>query len=205
MVRIVALFFNFLVLAGAVVLGGLLSNWFRYELSLEGILVAIPLYLAVAAIVIFTAIAYLQQSRLILATSVVTAVVGAVLVLLVYDHVIGGFPRFYLNHIDQSPPAVIQTKQGPLEYRLELQNPFGQRHAEFLVLRQGGERRIPLRIFDKPAGGYGEAVEPGDWATLALTREPNVMILTVGHSLLHPGRFKIDIVGGTAVKLADGD
>ncbi len=204
MVRIISLFFNFLVLAGAFVLSGLLSNWFRYELSLEGILVAIPLYLAVAAIVIFATTAYLQRSTMLLTSSIVTAVAGAILVLFVYDHVFGGFPRFYLNHVDQSPPAVIQTAQGPLKYWLELKNPFSREHAEFLVVGRGKEQRIPVRIFDKPVDYYAGAADPGDWATLTVTREPDIVILSVGRSLLRPGRFKINLTNGTAVKIADG-
>jgi uncharacterized membrane protein YeaQ/YmgE (transglycosylase-associated protein family) len=204
MVQIVALILNFLALTGAVILGGLLSNWFRYELSLEGILVAIPLYLAVAIVAILATTAYRQRSTLFLTTSIATAVAGAVLVFLVYDHVFGGFPRFYLNHMDQSPPAVIQTPQGPLKYWLELKNPFSREHAEYLVVGRGKEQHIPVRIFDKPVDYYAGAVEPGDWATIVLTREPDIVILTVGRSLLHPGRFKIDLANGTAVKIVDG-
>lgn len=191
-----------LALAGAGVLCGLLTNWFRYELSLEATVVLVA---AVAAVVVVGCIAWLAYRRgsvVGLRLAAVALVTAAGLVLVVHDQVIGGLPRFYLAHSERSPPALLQTPAGPVRYWIELENPFAKRHAEFLVLDSGRTVRVPLDLAFDPAGGFASAVVPQDWGTLTATAETDVATLTLGRFLSRSGeQFRVDLRNGTARRL----
>lgn len=180
MIRIYSLLLGLLFLAAGVVLCGLLTNWFRYGLSLEGTVVVITTLITVAIVVPVSCISYLRNSGGVLGVGAIAAVIGVIIVLLVYDKAIGGLPRFYLSHVEKSPPETVQTQRGALKYWIEIQNPFSSKHAEFLVVYAGREMRIPIQIFIDSSKGYMSAAKPSDWATLSPTSDPNIAILTLG-------------------------
>jgi hypothetical protein len=191
-----------LAVAGVGLLCGLLTNWFRYELSLEATVVLVA---AVAGVVVVACIAWLTYRRgsaAALRLAAVALVMAAGLVLVVHDQALGGLPRFYLAHSEKSPPALLQTPMGPIRYWIELENPFAKRHAEFLVLDSGRMVRVPLELDFDPAAGFASAVVPGDWGTLTATAEADVATLTLGRFLSRSGeQFRVELKTGTARRL----
>jgi hypothetical protein len=202
MIRALALLLVLLILGAALLLCASLTNWFRYSLSLEATLVLAAAVLGIVAIAIVSYVAYTKNSTGWIAADAFIAVASIAAVLLVHDHAIGGLPRLHASHREKGPPAVLQTQRGEINYWIELQNPFSADHAEFLVLKDGKERRIPIEVFSGPTTGYASAAKPADWATLSLTPDPNIAVLTVG-PLLSPSnqRFRIDLTTGTATRL----
>jgi hypothetical protein len=204
MIRIFALLLGILFIAAGVVLCGLLTNWFRYSLSLEATFVVVPTLIAILIVVWLSYVSYTRDSVRFLEIDAVVAVISIAIVLLIHHEAIGGLPHLYLSHNEKGPPAGLQTQRGPVRYWIEIENPFSNQHAEFLVLVMdiGKELRIPIQVFGEPTKGYTSAAKPADWGTLSVTSDPNVAILTVG-SYLSPSneKFRVDLTTKTATKL----
>src|SRR5215470_4418378 len=113
MIRTCALLLGLLAVAAAAVLLGLLTNWFRYGLSLEATFVAAATVLAVFVVGGVSLLSYMRNSAVLLGLDAVVVAASTAVVLLIYNETLGGFPRFYLAHKEKSPPAVLQTTQGP--------------------------------------------------------------------------------------------
>lgn len=203
MIRIFSLLLGLLVVAAGVVICGLLTNWFRYGLPIEGLLVISITLVAIAIVVSISYASFVRNSGEILGVGALVTIFSAAFVLVTYDKAMGEYPHFYLSHIEKSPPALIQTEQGYLKYWIEIQNPFSSRHEEFLVLDTGKEKRIEIQIFSGSSVAFVSPTKPSDWATLSLTSEPDVAILTIGPFLGQTGeRFLIDLSTGKSTKLA---
>lgn len=208
MIRVFALLLAVTVLAAGIVLSGLVTNWFRYELPLQGIFVIVATWLSVLIVASVAYVTYTKNSNGLLGVSAVITVVLVIFVLFVYRSAIGGFPGFYLAHIERGPSAILQAQHGSITYWIELRNPFASQHAEFLVLamESGKEQRIPIHIFSGPSSGYMSATQPSDWATLSSTSDPNVVTLTLGPSLNQSDRrYRIDLLNKTAKPLHTPD
>lgn len=202
MVRALSLLVALLVLAAAIVIVGLLTNWLRYGLSLEGLFVLASVLVVVGIVFVICYFSYTRYSYSGLVGAVFAAIAGTGFVLYVYDKSIGGLPQLYVSHIERSPPAVLETSKGPLKYWLEIQNPHSSQHAEFLVVERGKQVRIPIQIFTGAITGYLSPTKPSDWVTLTNTEEPDVMILVLGPSFASNNqRFKIDLASEKATKL----
>ena len=202
MIRTCALLLGLLAVAAAVVLLGLLTNWFRYALSLEATVVVAVTVLAVFVVGWVSYLSYMRNSAALLGLDAVVVAASIAVVLLIHREALGGLPRLYVAHKEKSPPAVLQTTQGPFKYWIEIENPFSARHAEFLVFENGSAKRIPIQVFAGPATGYTSATKADDWGTLSSTSDPNVAILTLGPRLSPSGgKFRIDIESGTASRL----
>jgi hypothetical protein len=202
MIRVLTLLLSLIAVAFGALLCGLLSNWFRYELSLEATLV---LATALAAVLVTggTAyVAYRRASAVHLGAAALAMAAGIGLVLVVHHQAIGGLPRFYLAHTERSPHAVLQTRAGAVTYWIELENPFSSRHEEFLVVASPQKKRIRIEALRGPAGGFASAAVPEDWGTLSMTDDPGVVILTLGrHLSASSEQFRIDLGSGVAHRL----
>jgi len=144
----------------------------------------------------------MRNSATLLALDAIVVAASIAVVLLVHSETLGGLPRLYVAHKEQSPPAVLQTTQGLFKYWIEIENPFSARHAEFLIFENGSAKRIPIQVFAGPATGYTSATKADDWGTLSSTSDPNVAILTLGPRLSPSGgKFRIDIESSTASRL----
>jgi hypothetical protein len=202
MFRICALLLGLLGVAVAVILLGLLTNWFRYALSLEATVVVAVTVLAVFIVGGVSYLSYMRNSAAFLGLDAVVVAASIAVVLLIHREALGGLPRFYVAHKEKSPPAVLQTTQGSFKYWIEIANPFSARHAEFLVFGNGSAKRIPIQVFAGPATAYMSATKVDDWGTLSSISDPNVAILTLGPRLSPSGgKFRIDIESGTAGRL----
>lgn len=163
---------------------GLLSNWFRYEPSLEAIFVSVPLILGVSVSSVLAVLAYRRNSRHLLAGAFVAAGLAAILVVEAQFHAFGEMPSLYANDVRRSPTGRIVTPQGDVEYWIELRNPFANGHREYVVIRRGvHENRLLVPIFDGPAGAilYGDGV--AGWGRLEATSATDVYLLKIGSSL----------------------
>ena len=123
-------------------------------------------------------------------------------VLLIHREALGGLPRLYVAHKEKSPPAVLQTTQGPFNYWIEIENPFSARHTEFLVFESGSAKRIPIQVFAGPQPGI-RLLERRTTGSVIVYIEPEcVAILMLGPRLSPAeGKFRIDIESGTASRL----
>jgi hypothetical protein len=202
MVKLLSLLCALIFLAGGITLWGLLTNWFRYGLSLEATVVAIAIIIACVIVLVTCSISYIRSSTRLLVMAATISVISGAFVLYVHNQTMGEFPRFYFSHIVKSPPDVIQTKHGALRYWVELHNPFSDQHEEFLVVGDGKVKRIKIQPFTRPIGMYVGASKPSDWSTLSLTEDPNIAILTIGPSLAAENKhFQVNLSAGTATIL----
>src|SRR5262245_50294923 len=200
MIRTCALLLGLLTVAAAIVLLGLLTNWFRYALSLEATVVVAVTVLAVFVVGWISYLSYRRNSAALLGLDATVVAASIAVVLLIQREALGGLP--YVTHIEKSPPAVFQTTQGRFKYWIEIENPFSARHAEFLFVENGSAKRIPIQVFAGPATGHESVTKADDWGTSSSTSDPNVAILTLGPRLSPSGRkFRIDIESGTASRL----
>jgi len=178
------------VLATSTAYAGLLTNWFRYGVSLEAIFVLMPLALGTVT----AAAVALNQSRRSLVTAALIAVGTCGVVLAAQLHAFGHLPSLSMNHVETSPVGRITIPLGVVEYWLELKYPFASGHSEYLLLRHNAaETRIAVPIFDVPAAGYASPLVAEDWGRLTLTSDPNVLELELGPMLIREGRFRIDL------------
>jgi len=202
MVRTSALTLAILFIIAAILLLGLLTNWFRYSLSLEAIFVIAAVCIAVVLVIWLSYVTYARNSGGFLGATAAVAIVSAAIVLLVHDNTIGGMPHLALSHVEKSPPAVLQAQRGDIKYWLEIENPFSSQHAEFLVLDDGKERRIPIQLFVEPSKGYTSAAKSSDWGVLSLTSDSNVLVLTVGPFLSSSSKkFRVDLTISRATEV----
>lgn len=199
-IRFISIILSVVTILLSSVLLGLLTNWLRYEISLEGFFVAIPLLATVIMIVPLCTAAYRHLNSNLLFLSFVFAVVGFIMVFAAYNHSFGGFPTFYINHVEQSPSTTIQTTNGLIEYWIELINPFSRYHREYLVLKSSGkENHIRINILEDSGGGYALANEPSDWATLYTRSKPDELLLVLGPHMPRSDHFIINLSKLTAI------
>lgn len=176
----------------------LLSNWFRYGFSLEAMLVTIPLLLGALISSVFALLAYrLNSIRLVVLGFIVAGVTG-LLVVAVQLHAFGKMPSLYVTDLEKSPAGRIVTRQGALDYWIELRNPFAISHSEYIVIRRDAkEHRFKIPIFNEAVGGYMSAGSVADWGQLETTADSDVYILKIGPHLPSSGStFRINVQTG---------
>jgi hypothetical protein len=181
-------------LAGSAVYVGLLTNWFRYTPSLEATYVLFPLLLGtlVASSLALVSAKKLSRRHFIGATVIAAATIGVVIAAQL--QAFGQLPALSTNHVLKSPTGTVATAEGPLEYWLQLENPFARSHGEYLILRaKREETRVAVPIFDGPAGGFLAPLVAEDWGRLTLTSDANLLELELGPKLIAKGRFRIDL------------
>lgn len=203
MIRQVALALAIATLVLAIILVGLLTNWFRYVLSLEGTLVVACAAAALLVVCGLSYLAYARNSIGYLQLDFAATFLAIAIVLYVHHKAIGGLPALYARHVEKSPPELVQTSRGPLKYWIELENPFADGHAEFLVVANGNPSRIPLKIFAAKPGGYASAVKGSDWGVLTVTSD-NMALLTLGPKLGVSKRFRVDLTNKLATEVPPG-
>lgn len=180
----------------------LLTNWFRYRLSLEATLVAVPLAVGAFISVLLAVVAYIKGYSYSLIGAVVALLVAACIVMVVQQRTFGHMPAFFTNDVEKSPIGYLTTPQGSLEYWIELENPFASTHREYLLVRFGQEQyRIIVPIFDAPLSAFVSPVDVTDWGQLTVTSNPEIFVLTLGPSLLREGRFRINLAMRQAEKM----
>ena len=186
---------------------GLLTNWFRYGLSLEAIFVVIPLLLGVIVSSVFAVLAYRRNSLRHLVAAFVGATLTSLLVVAVQLHSFGEMPSLYANDVQKSPIGRIVTPQGDVEYWIELENPFDHTHREYVVIRRDAKQyRLKVPIFNGPAGGYLSATSASDWGQLEATSHPDVYLFKIGSFLPAQGSsFKINLATGVVETILRAD
>src|SRR5262245_34415037 len=122
MVRVLAVVLGAIFVIVAVAFVGLLTNWFRYRLSLEASLVVAAVLGCVLLVVGISYVAYARNSARFLQFDVLAIAVSIGLVVYVQTSTMGGLPALRANHIEKSPSEVIQTSRGTLTYWIELEN-----------------------------------------------------------------------------------
>jgi hypothetical protein len=187
----------------AVLLTGLLTNWFRYGLSLEATLVVACALIALLPVCGISYLAYTRNSIRYLRLDIAAIFLSVVIVLYVHHEAIGGLPAVYARHIEKSPPEMVHTARGPLKYWIELENPFSAGHAEFLVVANGSPIRIPIRVFGEQPVGYASALKGSDWATLRVISE-DTAVLTLGARLAAGKQFRVHLTNRTATEVPAG-
>ncbi|MGA3162919.1 MAG: hypothetical protein ABSD77_01780 [Verrucomicrobiota bacterium] len=203
MIRKLSLALIILIFATSIVYVGLLTNWFRYGVSLEALFVIIPLTLGTLLSAIVTTIAYWKRSTLNFVIAIVATVTAAGFTFAAQREAFGVFPSFYTNDIQKCPIGRIPTSQGEVEYWIELENPFANSHREYLfVHRKTDVYRIQIQIFDSGfhAVGYTSANNATDWGELTATSDSNIFLLKLGPSFIPGGRFKINLVSQQATR-----
>lgn len=176
---------------------GLLTNWFRYKLSLETTFVVVPLVVGAFISVLLAVVAYIKGSSQILFGAVAVALAASVIVVMAQMQTFGQMPTFFSKHVEKSPVGHLATPQGDLEYWIELENPFTSTHREYLLVRRGHEQyRVSVPIFDTTQAVFVSPVNATDWGSLEVTSNPEIFILILGPSLIREGRFQINL--GTA-------
>jgi len=179
---------------GAISVLGFLSNWFRYGFSLEGMLVAASLVISMFVVLPTAIFAFRRRSSLFSAV-LVAAILGSVLVVATAHRGAFGswFPSPYLNHIESSGIAVLDTNGKTLRYRLELLNPFATSHREYLIFNRGtSDEQIQLPIFDNVSSGYLNALQPAEWVVLRPTTDDDVFQVEITYRVAEKF-FKVNL------------
>jgi len=176
----------------------LLSNWFRYGFSLEAMFVAIPLLLGALISSVFALLAYRSNSIRLIVLGFIAVGVTGLLVVAVQLHAFGKMPSLYVADLEKSPAGRIVTRQGALDYWIELKNPLAISHSEYIVIRRDAkEHRFKVPIFSEAVGGYVSAGSVTDWGQLETTADSDVYILKIGSHLPGSGNsFKINVRTG---------
>lgn len=204
MIHRLALALVLIVLFCSITYAGLLTNWFRYKLSLEATFVVVPLVVGAFISILLAVVAYTKGSPKIFFGAVAVALVAAGIVVIVQMHVFGQIPTFFTKHIEKSPVGCLVTPQGDLEYWIELENPFTSAHREYLLVRRGHEQyRVPVPIFDSTQAAFVSPVNVTDWGRLEVTTNPEIFILILGPSLIREGRFQINLAMHKAERIKD--
>jgi hypothetical protein len=181
---------------------GALSNWFRYGLSLEATLSVAPLLVACAAVLTIVVVTYRDPSSRSAGLALTATVCGIVLALVAHRSAFGDWlPRFKGGDVASSGFAQLQAHGQTLSYALELHNPFARSHKEFVIAKRGSEtHQIQIRVFDRAAGGYGDALSPEEWIILRPTNNRDVYEAVI--SLNADKRFQLDLRLDTSKPLA---
>ncbi len=180
--------------AGMMSMLGLLSNWFRYGLSLEAMLVSAVIVGGGVAVLVVASVAFKRPCRATIVVLCVAELGSAACAGALHRNAFGTWtPPLQLHHIEASGYATLETRGQLLRYAVELRDPFSSVHEEFLVInRRGDELRIRLPIFAEIPGGYFAATQPQDWVVLLPTDDKNVFIAEIGSSLSEK-RFRVDL------------
>ncbi len=187
-------------------LAALLSNWFRYGLSLEAGVVMMMTTAVFAFVVIPSAslAIWKRNSKALLLLAPVSLVVMCFAATYFHSSILGGwFSPSSSHHVSTNGFQTLETAEGDLEYQLELVDPFGTSHKELLVIRQSGsEKRLPIELFEKARGGFAAANSPEDWCTLLKTSRSGEYVLHVTY-FLEKAEFVIDLNNDTTYRLHD--
>jgi len=184
---------------------GILTNWFRYTLSLETTIIIIPL-LTFAAVVIPLQIVSLKKkwkSWITLSLSALS-IAGAVFLFdLLFKSTFGVLPslsNISRDDIGTSTPRTLSTPKGERTYHIELWNTFSSSHTEYLLInRSGTHRRITIPLFKEEVhGGYSSPEDPAEWAILTPTKREDIYELNVHIS--QGAKFYIDIKNDEVVE-----
>lgn len=189
-------------LSGSGLYAALLTNWFRYPVSLEATFVLIILAFGMLAAAVLALLASIKQSRRRLIAGFAVAIATAAAVIAAQFQAFGQLPSWSLNHVVKSPVGKVAISQESVEYWLQLENPFARSHSEYLIVRgRSGETRVPIPIFEGPAPAYAQPLVAEDWARLTPTADPSVVELEIGPNLIRKGRFRVDLRTGHAERI----
>lgn len=186
------LFFSLFALA----LAALLTNWFRYSLSLEDILVLLPLGIMSIVVVFLHALAlYYRRGNIFLKWGALLSVlIGVGIALLLTKHAHGYyFPSWYTADVTRNGTQSLKTEKGEMTYYIELKNTFSSSHEENLVVSLSGQEiRIHLPFPEGSIRGAAISQNPSDWGTLEPTPSSTQYILHTTN-YLKEARFLVDL------------
>lgn len=132
--QVVALISAYLALNALIL--ALMTNWFRYSLSLEGAYVLL-IMLACALIAIgFAVSAYRRHHKNSAISLAAILLLFSIVLMSAHQNAFGpAVPLFYLNHTVSSGTDSIEINGRVISYSLILENPFSKHHKEYLNLR----------------------------------------------------------------------
>jgi hypothetical protein len=183
---------------------GYLSNWFQEPLALAGSVIVTTLVYSLPAALVFAVIAYWKYNEW-LALALAAIVVGSTGYVLKTHHDAYGewLPSLASAEPETSGIALLDAHGQTLRYRLELQNPGGVAHREYLVVtRDGQDLRLRLPLFGDKRSGYVSAKNPNDWIVLRPTADADVYHAEIGRFLFVWKTFRVNLRTHEATVLA---
>ena len=177
---------------------GIISNWFRDQLTLGESVIVITLVLSLPTVLILAVIAYWKDNEW-LAVVLVAIILGSGWYVAKTHHDAYGewLPTVASAEIETSGDAALNSNGQNMLYRLELHNPGTVAHREYLVVTRGGQgRRIRLPVFDDKRSGYVSAKTPGDWIVLHPTEDTDVYRAETGRFLFVRKSFRVNLRTG---------
>ena len=184
---------------------GLISNWFRDQLTLGESVIVTTLVLSLPTVLILAVIAYWNEHNQWFALLLVVVILGSSGYVIKKHHDAYGewLPSFASAEVETSGTATLNANGQNLSYRLELHNPGTVAHREYLVVTRGGqERRIRLPVFDDTRSGYVSAKTPNDWIVLHPTTDAGVIQAETGRFLFVRKSFRVNLRTGEVTALA---
>jgi hypothetical protein len=183
---------------------GLSTNWFRYNMSLEQAVAAVPAVLGILLVVPLGIFVWIRRSEgVAIAVIVIVASASILSLIVLLAAPREAVPSFARDHIERSGTAELQAHGRTIKYELELHNPFATSHHEYVVITVDAiEHRIPLQLFSGRVGGYASPRTPKDWVVLHPSQSPAVYFVEIGY-FLGPtnGFFSVDLRTNTATKV----
>ncbi len=190
--------------AAAVAALGIISNWFRDQLTLGESVIVTTLLLSLPAVLIVAVIAYWNEHNQWFTLVLVVVILGSSGYVIKTHHDAYGewLPSLASAEVETSGTATLNTNGQNISYRLELHNPGTVAHREYLVVTRGGqERRIRLPVFDDTRSGYVSAKTPGDWIVLHPTADADVFRAETGRFLFVRKSFRVNLRTGEVTSL----
>lgn len=184
---------------------GIISNWFRDQLTLGESVIVTTLVLSLPTVLILAVIAYWNEHNQWFTLLLVVVILGSSGYVIKTHHDTYGewLPSLASVEVETSGTATLNTNGRNLSYRLELHNPGSVAHREFLIVTRGGqERRIRLPVFDDARSGYVSAKTPGDWIVLHPTADADVVQAETGRFLFVRKSFRVNLRTGEVTVLA---
>ena len=191
--------------AVALVTLGIISNWFRDQLTLGESVIVTTLVLSLPAVLILAVIAYWNEHNQWFTLLLVVVILGSSGYVIKTHHDAYGewLPSPVSADAETSGTATLNINGQNLSYRLELHNPGTVAHREFLIVtRDGQERRVRLPVFDDVRSGYVSAKAPSDWIVLHPTADANVVQAETGRFLFVRKSFRVNLRTGEVSALA---
>jgi hypothetical protein len=187
----------------AIAVLGIISNWFRDQLTLGESVIVTALILSLPTVLILAVIAYWKDNEW-LAVVLVAIILGSGWYVMKTHHDAYGewLPSLASAEVESSGDAALNTNGQNISYRLELHNPGTVAHREYLVVTRGGqERRIRLPVFDDTRSGYVSAKTPGDWIALHPGADADVVQAETGRFLFVRKSFRVNLRTGEVTSL----
>jgi hypothetical protein len=184
---------------------GIISNWFRDQLSLGESVIVTALILSLPAVLILAVIAYWNEHNQWFTLILAVVILGSSGYVIKKHHDAYGdwVPSLVSAEVETSGTATLNANGQNISYRLELHNPGTVAHREYLIVTRGGqERRIRLPVFDDTRSGYVSAKAPGDWIVLHPTPDTDVYHAETGRFLFVRKSFRVNLRTGEVSALA---